>query len=100
MFFQGVIQATGIGANNLGQPTGAFAIPTGAKAIYLQPDTTGVQWQMFTASQLASGSMGAFLPGPNIVAGPFICGAPKVYVSVINTAGGLVKVRVFTAPTS
>lgn len=92
-----------------GSMTG-FALPPGAKAIYLQPSSTGLVFELTvptspTGLATTSDLRGAFLQGPNVLNGPFRVPPADVsgrrcVVAIYNAVGGNVSVRVFVAPTS
>lgn len=108
MRFLGSITAASGGYNNLQTGVsgiGTFTVPTGTKALYLQPSASGLQFELFmgvTGPTNTIAPRGAFLDfGPNSLNGPFrtIPGAGTV-VAIYNAAGGFVSCRVFASPTT
>lgn len=107
MYFLGSVSGASGAANN--QQSGGFDIPPSTRALYLMASATGVQFELgvatggtgstFQTTQTRAG----FLDGPNLLCGPFRViqnaqGHPVV--SIYNTTGGNVSVRVYMAPTT
>jgi hypothetical protein len=88
---------------------GTFIIPNAVKSLYLVPQQSGILFELGQSTG-ATGSTfqttlarGAQLDGPANISGPFRvvtnalnCG---IVVSVYNSAGGFVSVRVYASPT-
>lgn len=108
MRWLGSITAASGGYNNLQTGVsgiGAFTVPTGVRALYLQPSASGVQFELFHGVAGATNTTaprGAFLDfaNPGTINGPFRCvpGA-SVVVAIYNQAGGFVSCKVYAAPT-
>lgn len=77
-----------------------FAIPPGARRLWLQPSASGVKFEIASATGISfqtTAARAAQLAGPNVMNGPFPLGRtdwPSV-VAVYNDAGGNVSVRVY-----
>lgn len=105
MFFAGSITATGgnTAINNLSQPTNIFALGPSVRGVYLQSDSSGVQFEMFAATgAFTSTGRAAYLPGPNILSGPYRTPSMEnigVVISVMGAGSGSVRVKVFVSPT-
>ena len=105
MYFLGTIQG-GSGAYN-NAATGAsgvagniFTIPPSAKALYLVPNASGVNFALLATggTGLTTQTRSAQL-NPNAINGPFRVIPGTAYISIYST-GGIVTVGVWMAPTS
>lgn len=84
---------------------GTFAIPSTSRSLYLVSSASGVLAEFgATLGFQTSAARGAQLDGPNTIMGPFrTVPGPSGYgptVSIYNSAGGFVSVRVYAGPTS
>lgn len=82
---------------------GTFAIPAGAKSLYLVASASGLKFELGGASGFQTTALrGAPLAGPDVLNGPFRvpAGAPGTIVSIFNSAGGFISCRVYSSPTS
>jgi hypothetical protein len=110
MYFLGSITgpsggAAGVAVNN--QQSGGFAIPPGAKALYLVASQPGVLFEFGNATGSTgatfqtSAARGAIIDSTGIY-GPFPCAVnpagQQTVVSICNTTGGVVSVRVYASP--
>lgn len=112
MYFLGSITgpsggAAGVSVNN--QQSGGFDIPQGTRSIYLVSSAQGVLFEMgshtgSTGAQFQTTvARGAVIDATGIY-GPFRCipniPGMRTVVSICNTTGGSVSVRVYASPTS
>lgn len=110
MYYLGSITAASGAYNN--QITGVsgigtFVIPQAVRSLYLMPGQSGILLELGVASGTTGSTFqttaarGAQLDGPNMISGPFplvvgatVPGACAV-VSIYNSQGGFVSVRVY-----
>lgn len=106
MFFAGTITvASGSYSNAATGASGGvpFALPPGARSVYLQPSVLGLGFELAVATGISfqtTAARGALLAtGLN---GPFKLPVTRypVVVAVYNAAGGIVTCTVFAAPNS
>lgn len=102
MYFLGAVTGLSGAYSNYQQPSGStgFVVPPGVRAVYLEPNATGVQFEIGVASGtafLTDAGRGAHLVGPNQYNGPFR--TPRTdnpcTVSIYNGTGATVSVRVY-----
>jgi hypothetical protein len=91
---------------------GTFFIPPAVRALYLMASASGVLFELGASTGVTgaigstfqtTAARGAQLDGPNTIMGPFRCVSTpnqSTVVSIFNSAGGFVSVRVYAAPTS
>lgn len=99
MIYLGVIRVTaGAAANNV-NTAAPFVIPSAARALRLQCDTSGVQFALGAGTTFATtAAAGAFLPAANVLSDAFVIGNLATVVSIWNPTGGIVNVRVYAVP--
>jgi hypothetical protein len=107
VYFIGAISGASGGYNN--RTTGAsgvhaFTIPPNVKSLYLQPQQSGLLFELGAAtgiSFLTSAARGAQLSGPNVINGPYRCiDGGNVVVSIYWSGAGFCSCKVFGSPTS
>lgn len=112
MYYLGTITgSSGACSNAWTGPSGLgfFAIPPSVKSLYLVSSASGVLAELAIATGISFQTTlgrGAQLDGPGVIVGPLRCGvgpgtnsAPTV-VSIYNTTGSTVSVRVYAGPTT
>lgn len=110
MYYLGSITGTsGACSNAWTGPSGVgfFTIPSTVKSLYLVASASNVGFELGIATGISfqtRDGRAANIDTGNIIYGPFRCGVggagtPTV-VSIYNTTGGTVSVRVYAGPTS
>lgn len=116
MYFLGTITAAAATAQNNRDTAVPFVIPPGTETLFLQADTTGVQFEFGTVAAFhTTAGRGAFLPAANVLSPGFTRGGVATLanaqdtvnpargpaygtsgiVSIFNPTGGAVNVKVF-----
>lgn len=110
MYFLGAITGTsGACSNAWTGPSGVgfFTIPPTVKSLYLVSSASNVGFELGIATGISfqtRDARAANIDVGNIIYGPFRCGpggqGGNTIVSIYNTTGGTVNVRVYAGPTS
>lgn len=108
MFYLGSITGTsGACSNAWTGPSGIgfFTIPPAIKALYLQSSASNVGFEFGVATGISFQTRegrAANIDTGGVIYGPFRCNGGQLgtVVSIYNTTGGTVSVRVYAAPTS
>lgn len=108
MYFLGSITGTsGACSNAWTGPSGVgfFMIPASIKSVYLQSSASNVGFELGVATGISfqtRDSRAANIDIGGVIYGPFRCVNSQypTVVSIYNTTGGTVNVRVYAGPTS